>query len=171
METVRESGQGFYRLICGHRRYLAVKSLGWTEIPTFVFDSNADDDPWFMLSENLQREDLTDSEKGEGIEELRNSSASTISNREIARKFGIDEKLVRLWLQAAGYPEEVKQMTKEGSVTDKAISPISSLTTPEERVKTAEYIRDNELNYRQAKDTVEIIKALPTPIRSKLTEG
>ncbi|MCM0758494.1 hypothetical protein M7775_07910 [Sporomusa sphaeroides DSM 2875] len=113
---------------------------------------------------------MTDSEKGEAVEQIRSGSEPKISNVKLAEKLGVGESSVRRWLQAAGYPEEVKQMTKDGTVADKSLRPIADLSTPQEQVKTAEYIRDNELNYRQAKETVEVIKALPVSIREKLTE-
>ena len=123
---------------------------------------------WYMLSENLQRDDLTDSEKGEAIENIRVSHSGTISIRELAEKLGKSKSDVHRWLQAAGYPEEVKEMTKSGNVTDKAISPIAHLDTPQEQIKVATHIRDNDLNYRQAKETVDFIKSAPELIKEKL---
>ena len=168
--TVYPFGPDLYRISMGHRRFLACKSLGWQEIPCIVIDCSPEDVDWFMLSENLQREDLTDSEKGEAVEQIRTSQTGTVGIRELAQKLGVSKSDVHRWLQAAGYPEEVKQMIKQEEVTDYAISPIVQLETPQEQVKTAEYIRDNELNYSQAKETVEVIKALPMSIREKLTE-
>lgn len=134
-----------------------MKELGWAEIPAVVFESNGGNDDWFMLSENIQRDDLTDSEKGEAIQGL--DTVSRLSNVKLAAKLGVSEFSVRLWLKAAGYPDEVKQMTKDGTVTDKALSPIASLATPQEQLKTAEYIRDNDLGYVAAKATVDAIIA------------
>ncbi|WP_371381833.1 hypothetical protein [Sporomusa aerivorans] len=105
---------------------------------------------------------MTDSEKGEAVENMRQTVApEELSNREIARRLGVDEISIRRWRKAAGYPEEVKQMIKSQELTDYAVSPIADLDTTQEQIKTAEYIRDNGLNYRQAKDTVEVIKELP----------
>lgn len=100
-----------------------------------------------MLSENVQREDLTDSEKGDAINEIR--SESEMSNVRLATKLGVNESSIRRWLQAAGYPEEVKAMTKAGEVTDYSLRPIATLDTPQEQIKTAMHIRDNGMGYRE----------------------
>lgn len=152
----------------GNRRYLACKSLGWLEVPCIVIQSTPNEDNWFMLSENLQRDDLTDSEKGKAVQNLVTQSGSSL--REVAKKLGIPFSNVQRWHQAAGYPEEVQQMTKDNQVSDYAISPIAILDTPQEQIKTAEHIRDHELNYRQARETVDIIKDMPEDIRRKLTD-
>lgn len=147
----------------GNRRFLACQSLGWIEMPCIIIESTPEDNDWYMLIENIQRDDLTDSEKGKSVESMRQTVA--ISNRELARKLGVDEISIRRWLKAAGYPEEVQQMTKDNQVSDYAISPIASLETPQEQIKTAEHIRDNDLGYKEAKATVDIIKDLSQPIR------
>lgn len=81
-----------YQIIMGNRRYRACKSLGWIEIPAIVIKGTPDDDNWYMLSENLQRDDLTDSEKGKSVEAMRKTCA--LSNRELARKLGVPKSRV-----------------------------------------------------------------------------
>ena len=137
-------------------------------MPCIIIESTPEDNDWYMLIENIQRDDLTDSEKGKSIQGIR--TACEVSNVKLAEKLGIAESTVRLWLQAAGYPEEVQQMTKDNEVSDYQLRPIAALETPQEQVKTAIHIRDNDLGYKEAKATVDIIKDMPQPIRSKLTE-
>jgi ParB family chromosome partitioning protein len=56
-----------YQIIAGERRYRACKYLGFTTIQAVIF--NADDEATAMmaLSENIDREDLTDYEIGQAI--------------------------------------------------------------------------------------------------------
>jgi hypothetical protein len=64
--TVKPYPKEKYTIIAGNRRYMACALLRWKEMPCIVQDVAADD---FMIafSENMQRVDITDPEKGEWI--------------------------------------------------------------------------------------------------------
>jgi len=64
--VVRRLAEG-YQLVAGHRRYEAVCSLGWTEIPAVVRDETEEAAYILTLVENLQREDLTADEEAQAL--------------------------------------------------------------------------------------------------------
>lgn len=165
--TVQELG-GAYEIIAGERRFQACKSLGWTEVPCVVVKATAEEQRWIILSENLQRKDLSEVEKAEAIHEIQ--TVTGLPLRSIAKKMGVTHPYLVYLLQLHGYPEEVKEMVKSDEVSAKSIRPLSQLDTPAEQIKVAEHIRDNELSYKQAKTVVDQIKDLPPEVRSTLEE-
>ncbi|MCM0758500.1 hypothetical protein M7775_07940 [Sporomusa sphaeroides DSM 2875] len=128
-----------------------------------------EDVDWFMLSENLQREDLSEVEKAEKLHEMMIGNQS-LSTRKAAEKLGLNQGYIVKLLQLHGYPTEVKEEIKAGAVAADTIRSINKLETPEEQTKVVSYVIDNELNRKQVDETIEIIKALPVSIREKLTE-
>ena len=57
--TVRPVGDA-YELVGGHRRYAAVKSLGWPTIPAIVRELSDTEAANFVYLDNEQREDFND---------------------------------------------------------------------------------------------------------------
>lgn len=116
-----------------------------------------------MLSENIQRKDLSAKEKADGIWEYkmfaRRTDGKELSTRELSAKLGIKSHVyVHDLLTFHGYPNEVKEMEYDGKVSEKSLRPIRELETDTEKIKTAQYIADNELNHKQAKQVVEVVK-------------
>ena len=165
--TVQPFG-GAYEIIAGERRFQACKSLGWTEVPCLVINATPEEQRWIILSENLQRKDLSEVEKAEAIHDIQTVTGLPLRN--IAKKIGVTHPYLVYLLQLYGYPEEVKEMVKSDEVSAKSIRPLSQLDTPTEQIKVAEHIRDNELSYKQAKTVVDQIKDLPPEVRSTLEE-
>jgi len=62
--------EGRFQLICGYRRYQAAKKLGWRNIRADVRNISDEEAARIALIENVQREDLSDYEKAEMIEQL-----------------------------------------------------------------------------------------------------
>ncbi len=60
---VRPHGQHQYEILAGHRRTLASRLLGLTDIPAIVRELDDEDAVCFMVDSNIQRETLLPSEK------------------------------------------------------------------------------------------------------------
>lgn len=58
-----ETRDGGFEIVAGHRRYLAARSLGWTEIAAVVRPAGSTNSLAVMLHENLVREDLNPAEE------------------------------------------------------------------------------------------------------------
>ncbi|MEM1589901.1 MAG: ParB/RepB/Spo0J family partition protein [Candidatus Bathyarchaeia archaeon] len=61
--TVRPSGERF-ELVCGYRRLVHAKEAGLTVVPCVVKEMSDVEAAEATLIENLERQDLTDYEKG-----------------------------------------------------------------------------------------------------------
>ena len=67
---VRESGDGFYEIIAGERRWRASKLAGLTEVPVIVIEADELKAAQVALIENIQREDLNPIEEAMAYAEL-----------------------------------------------------------------------------------------------------
>ena len=56
--AVRSTGDGFYKIIAGERRYRAAKMAGLSEIPAIVMELDEKTSAEVAIIENVQREDL-----------------------------------------------------------------------------------------------------------------
>jgi ParB family chromosome partitioning protein len=68
--VVRERGDGRFEVVAGHRRFAAVQSLGWSEVPAVVRQADQGDAYLLALIENLQRDNLSPREEAEALEIL-----------------------------------------------------------------------------------------------------
>lgn len=95
---------GKYKLLFGHRRYLANKKcaendMKFSKIPCFVESSKSEEEIIeLQLIENVDRDDLKDYEKGLALSKYKELTGKT--NDEIAERFGKKEKWVRDILSA-----------------------------------------------------------------------
>jgi ParB/RepB/Spo0J family partition protein len=82
-----------YEIIYGERRWLACKSLGWTEIPAQVRDVDERTAQADRVTENLMRRDLSPLEEGDGVKALLELHDADVS--EVAARLGRSESWVR----------------------------------------------------------------------------
>ena len=83
---VRESGNGFYQIVAGERRFRAAKLAGLTEVPVVVVSTDDLTTAQLALVENVQREDLNAAEEAFAYREL--SEVWHMTQEEIAAKIG-----------------------------------------------------------------------------------
>lgn len=100
-ESIKHSGimqnltvvpyEGQYRVIIGHRRLAASKMAGLTEVPCVVVEMSEKEQLGVMLSENMQRVDLTLVEQAQGMQLMLDMGDSV---SEIANKTGLSKATV-----------------------------------------------------------------------------
>ncbi|MEM3390186.1 MAG: ParB/RepB/Spo0J family partition protein [Nitrososphaeria archaeon] len=110
--TVRKAGSG-YELVCGWRRYNALKTLGVEEALCIVHDGLDDRDAFeIALVENVQRKQLSPMEEARAfkryVEEFGWGSVTDLAN-----KIGKDCSYVVRRIQFLDLPEEVQKMLEE----------------------------------------------------------
>lgn len=95
-----------YVILAGHRRFEAIKQLGWTETKAVVQSSKADDSDRtaVMLIENMQRVDLSIREQVEGVRRLVQEHG--MSQSEVAASLGMTKKWVSDRVTMLNVPEE-----------------------------------------------------------------
>lgn len=137
---------GKVQLVYGHRRLQALKLLGYKEVEIEIDDLTDEAMAYQSLAENFQREDLTDLEKAEGIQQI----------------------LQRLKQQGVGEAESMQRACKIVGLSPGWVKDLLSMTEMEGEVKRA--IRDRQIAGRTALEAhrfggKEMVK---TAIREKL---
>lgn len=82
-----------YTVIIGHRRMAAAKKAGLTELPCIIANMSAEEQVATMLTENMQRENLTVYEQAKAFQQLSIDFGKSVS--EIAEMSGFSETTVR----------------------------------------------------------------------------
>ncbi|MDQ8164296.1 MAG: ParB/RepB/Spo0J family partition protein [Gemmatimonadota bacterium] len=111
---VRPHGTGF-ELVAGERRFRAVQSLGWKEIPAQVRELDDQAVLTVALIENLQRSDLNPIEEAEGYQEL--VSKFSLTQQQVADAVGRDRSTVANTLRLLALPVSVRQMLRDSQLT------------------------------------------------------
>ena len=92
-----------FTVIIGHRRLAAAKQAGLTELPCAVVEMTEKEQLSTMLTENMQRSDLTVYEQAKGFQMLIDLGDSVA---EVVEKTGFKESTVRRRLKLAELDEE-----------------------------------------------------------------
>lgn len=106
-----------YTLVMGHRRYAAVQSLGWTEVPCVIrYDLDTEAAVLeAMLAENMARTDLTVTEEGDAVQAL---LALDVKPAKIAKAIGRTTKHVKDRAQiASALTDKARQAVDDGQIT------------------------------------------------------
>ena len=124
---------GRYELVVGERRFRAVSSLGWEDVPVVVRDANDETVLVLALVENLQREALNPLEEAEGYAAL--TEKYELSQQDIAKAVGKDRSTVANLLRLLKLPISVRKLVEDGSLTQGHARALLAL---EDEVKAAE---------------------------------
>lgn len=112
---VRESGDGFYEIIAGERRWRASKLAGLTEVPVIVIEADELKAAQVALIENIQREDLNPIEEAMAYAELIRSYG--MRQEDAARQLGKSRSAVANAMRLLDLPDEVLDMIKSGELS------------------------------------------------------
>ncbi|MBI3964650.1 MAG: ParB/RepB/Spo0J family partition protein [Chloroflexi bacterium] len=115
---------GHYRLVFGHRRRDASIRAGLEEVPCMELAGSDDDLLVRQLIENVQRRELNDLEKAEGLARLRRrlgiaepaASESALDER-TAKVVGLSVRTVKRYLGLRDLPPTVRDLIADGALT------------------------------------------------------
>ncbi|MBQ9106450.1 MAG: ParB/RepB/Spo0J family partition protein [Clostridia bacterium] len=132
---VRPLASGGYQIVAGERRWRASRMAGLAEIPVIIRELTDSETAELALIENLQREDLTPIEEGEGYLTLINTYGLT--QEQVAERVGKSRPAVTNAIRLLSLPEEVLAMLREGAITAGHARAILSLGGREEMLEAA----------------------------------
>ena len=106
-----------YRVVIGHRRLAAAKLAGLTEVPCVISDMDHKQQVATMLTENMQRSDLTIYEQAKGLQMLLDFGESLDA---ISKQTGFSETTIRRRVKLLELdPEKFKKaMTRSTTLQD-----------------------------------------------------
>jgi len=104
-----------YELVAGERRFRAVTSLGWEDVPVLVREASDETLLVLALVENLQREELNPLEEAEGYRTL--TERFGMSQSDVARAMGKDRSTVANLLRLLNLPPSVRRFLESGELS------------------------------------------------------
>lgn len=111
--SVRPDDCGRYEIIAGERRWRACTLLGWQKIPVTIIGSDEKMAIMASLSENIQRQDLSEMEIGFYLKRMLDEGIAP-TKRELAVKVGIDRRSLYKYLAFTDLPLPLQQVVRQG---------------------------------------------------------
>lgn len=144
--TVRQK-DGTYQIVAGERRWRAAKIAGLTEVPVRVMELTDAETAQIALIENLQREDLNPIEEANGYKVL--SEKYGLKQEEIAASVGKARSSITNAMRLLELPEEVKELTKQGKLSQGHCKALLSLQDEVKQLELAHKTAADGLSVRQ----------------------
>ncbi len=125
-----------FELVAGERRFRALTSLEWQDVPVVVRE--ADDETLLVLAlvENLQREALNPLEEAEGYQAL--ADRYDLKHAEIAKAVGKDRSTVANLIRLLALPPSIRKLVEAGGLSQGHARALLSVDDP---VRAAELAR------------------------------
>ena len=140
-----------YELVAGERRWRAAKLAGLEKIPAVLVERLSKEALMEMsLIENLQREDLNPIDKANGFKVL--MEECNFTQDEIADKLALDRSSVGNTLRLLSLPEKIKDMVKDGKLTEGHCRAILAVRASEAQERLVEQILGEGMTVRQANE-------------------
>ena len=144
--VVKQTDSGF-SIIAGERRLRAARIAGLKEVPVVLMDEV--DEPRMLelaLVENLQREDLNPLEAAEGYRTL--IERCNLTQNDLAGKVGKSRAAVANTLRLLSLPDPVKQMIREGKLSEGHARAILAAGSEEQMLTLAQRALRDALSVR-----------------------
>ena len=161
---VRESGNGFYQIIAGERRYRAAKLAGLTEVPVITIEADDITTAQLAIVENVQREDLNAAEEAFAYREL--SEVWNMTQEEIAAKIGKSRSAVANAIRLTELDAEIIEMLRSGALSAGHCRALLAVEDREVRLALAEAAKDGAMSVR---DMEKAVKKATAPVKEALT--
>ncbi len=157
---VRKIKENLYEVVVGERRYRAAHQAGLEKVPVVIHDYSDAEVLELNLIENIQREDLTDVEKGNSCIEIMRKLPDVFPTMEsMAKRIGVSTALLGQWIQTTKIPSEIQRLispTERG----RELIPKGYISADTARVIQRQ-IKEPEKQIELAKTFAE----RPTPVR------
>ncbi|MDE6123641.1 MAG: ParB/RepB/Spo0J family partition protein [Eubacterium sp.] len=151
---VRPLPSGGYQLVAGERRWRASRMAKLREVPVVVKELTDTETMEIAIIENLQREDLNPIEEAEGLQALIDKCGFT--QEEVAASVGKSRSAIANSLRLLRLPQEVRDMTREGSISAGHARALLSLDNEAMIYEAAQNIVNNNLSVRDIERLVKI---------------
>ena len=154
-----------FELVAGHRRLMAVTSLGREQIEAIIQEISDADSAVLAVVENMQRKQLTYFEEAEAISSL--CKTWNISQQEVAKRLGKTQSTIANKLRLLRIPDELRSYLVKSGLTERHARALLKLEgNPEKLRQAAEAIVERGLNVQQSETYIE---KLCEPEKDKIT--
>ncbi len=159
--TVRPVKEGRYEIIAGERRWTAMKSLGWKQIPVIIRPASNQEMLELALIENIHREDLNAIERARAYREFRDRFH--LNAEAVALRLGEDRTTVTNYLRLLDLPETIQAMVAGSQISMGHARCLLGIVDIDLRNKLAETVINDHLSVRALEDIVRKEKSRNQP--------
>lgn len=153
--AVKSTGDGFYKIIAGERRYRAAKMAGLSEIPAIIMELDEKSSAEVAIIENIQREDLNVIEEAAAYKALMDEYKMT--QEELAQRIGKSRSSVANILRVLDLPKELQTLLKDEKISLGHAKALMGLKYRSDLIPTAEKVCALNLNVRATESLVRKI--------------
>jgi ParB family chromosome partitioning protein len=164
VRTLAENGH--YEIIAGERRFRAMSSLGWQEVPAIIRQLSDKETASVALIENLQREELTSIEEANAYQNL--LEIQGITQEVLAQRLGKGQSTVANKLRLLKLPEEIQTALLSRAITERHARTLLKVKDAEKQKKLFDETIEQSLNVKQLESKVEkLLSAEPKKPKAK----
>ena len=160
--TVRETGNGYYQIIAGERRWRAARIAGLREIPAVIMEADDKKTMELALIENLQRQDLNPVEEALGFQTLMQEYGMT--QEETAKRVGKSRPAVANALRLLSLSPAVLEQVRSGELSAGHARAVLTLKSEKLQQDAAQKIIALGLSVRQAEQMCKNLGKEPAPM-------
>ena len=146
--TVRETGNGYYQIIAGERRWRAARMANLEEVPVVVVEADDKKAMELALIENLQRQDLNPVEEALGYQTLMDEYGLT--QEEAAGRVGKSRPTVTNSLRLLNLCPQVLEKVRNGELSAGHARAVLTLKSEKQQQQATQKIIALGLSVRQA---------------------
>ncbi|MCJ7842842.1 nucleoid occlusion protein [Lederbergia sp. NSJ-179] len=150
--VVREIEDDQFEIIAGERRYRAVQSLGWLEVPAIIKNLSDTETASVALIENLQREELTPIEEAMAYGKL--LDIHNLTQEALAQRLGKGQSTVANKLRLLKLPPEIQEGLMQKKITERHARALIPLKDVEKQVQVMNMVIEKNLNVKQTEEQV-----------------
>jgi len=145
-----------YEVAIGHRRVLAVKLLGWEEIPAKVVDEKELDSDLAKFHENVYREDISPFEEATWLNNLKEKYGW--NNVELAQKIARSPTYVQRRIASLQWPAFLREAVNDKVVSFDVAAELFTLDDEHEQRRLLQYAIEQGANATLMRDWVRQAK-------------
>ncbi|GGC94901.1 nucleoid occlusion protein [Thalassobacillus devorans] len=151
--VVRRLDEEDYELIAGERRWRAVQSLGWEEVPAILREMNDTETASVALIENLQREELSVIEEAAAYARL--IEIHELTQEALAQRLGKSQSTIANKMRLLKLPEAVQQAIMDKEITERHARALIAVKDPQLQEKILHEIIEKQLNVKQTEERIK----------------
>jgi ParB family transcriptional regulator, chromosome partitioning protein len=149
-----DAGRGKYVLICGERRYRAIKMAGLPTMAVTVIQGNLTLGEMLAinLSENLQRQNLSPLERARAFQRL--AQLEELTSRQVAERMHVSDATVSRDLAILELPEVLQEQIGRGLLPASIAAELRRIDDPQAQRELADAIKAGRMNRDQLAEAV-----------------
>lgn len=155
--TLRDTGDGFYTIIAGERRWRACQMAGLECVPAYIRTVDDENMMEMALVENIQRQDLTALEVALAYQHLIEQYGLT--QEQLSEKVGKNRATVTNYLRLLKLPAPIQVALKERQIDMGHARALLSLDDPKAQLHVFDEMVANGLSVRRVEEMVKELSA------------